>query len=75
MVYYKGKDEVHKGFISAVCIFHGCAVSDGYVYTFSGSGPDQTEYSVGDYYYISGIRSRAGGLYVLRFCEVYSTGN
>lgn len=59
-----------------LCVFSMVVPFQMVMFTLSlDGGPDQAEYSVGDYDYISGIWSRTGSFYVLRFCEVHSAGN
>ena len=69
------KSPVYKSLVSVVCLFHGCAIPDGYVYPVSGGRQNPAEYALGHYYHISGIWSGTGGVYVLRFCQIHSHGN
>jgi hypothetical protein len=37
VVYHKSQQHFYEDFILSVCIFHGCAIPDGYVYTVADS--------------------------------------
>ena len=63
------------GKLSKVCVQYGSSVPDGNVYSGKDSRYPETEQSVQHLHYLSGIWSRAGCVYVYRFCKRNSAGN
>lgn len=72
MVRYTDKICIYNRIIPSLCVFHGCTISDGYVYTVTGGRQNRIKYSLGNYNYLFGIRCRASCFHVLWFCKIDS---
>lgn len=75
LVYQSGEDTGDKNHLYAVPFCHGCAFPDGNVYVVQNRQYAETRQSLGAGDDLSGLWSRAGGLYVYGICEVHSPGN
>lgn len=75
MVYCPCKRKAFQAVLLPVCVQYGSSFPDGNVYSGKDSRYPETEQSVQHLHYLSGIWSRAGCVYVYRFCKRNSAGN
>ena len=71
LVYYPGEDPGHQSHLHPVRLLHGSPLPDGHVHSLPGHRPAGSGHPLGSHHHLLGLWRGAGGVHVLRLCQVH----